>query len=56
MNIIYHHLGLGDHIICNGLVRRLINNNETFGLFVKKQNVKNVEFMFKDLKNLKMVS
>jgi hypothetical protein len=55
MNIIYHHLGLGDHIICNGLVRRLVNNKETFGLFVKKHNLKNVEFMFKDLKNLTMV-
>jgi|694.fasta_scaffold05902_15 hypothetical protein len=55
MNIIYHHLGLGDHIICNGLVRRLIPNNETFGLFVKKHNIKSVEFMFKDLNNLTMV-
>lgn len=55
MNIIYHHLGLGDHIICNGLVRRLINKNETFGLFVKKHNLPSVQFMFKDLKNLKMV-
>lgn len=55
MNIIYHHLGLGDHIVCNGLVRKIVNNNETFGLFVKKHNMKNVEFMFKDLKNLKMI-
>lgn len=55
MNIIYHHLGLGDHIVCNGLVRKIVNNNETFGLFVKKHNMKNVEFMFKDLKKLKLM-
>ena len=54
MKIIHHHLGLGDHIICNGLVRRLVGN-QPFGLFVKKHNLKNVEFMFRDLENLKMV-
>jgi hypothetical protein len=31
MNIIYHHLGLGDHIICNGLVRRLISKTIKLG-------------------------
>ena len=55
MNIIYHHLGLGDHIICNGLVRRLINKNETFGLFVKKHNLPSVQFMFRDLPNLNII-
>jgi hypothetical protein len=55
MNIIYHHLGLGDHIVCNGLVRKIVNNNETFGLFVKKHNVDNVLFMYKDLKKLKLI-
>ena len=28
MKYIYHHLGLGDHIICNGLVRHFKETNE----------------------------
>jgi hypothetical protein len=52
MKYIYHHLGLGDHIICNGLVRSLIRENETYTMFVKGHNKKTVEFMYRDLKNL----
>lgn len=48
--IIYHHLGLGDHIICNGLVRYLINkfNLKKLALAVKESNVDNVIRMFAD--------
>ena len=56
MKYIYHHLGLGDHIICNGLVRKLIKQNENFGLFVKPHNRISVEFMFRDLKNLTLIN
>lgn len=52
MKYIYHHLGLGDHIICNGLVRSIINPNEEYKMFVKPHNLISVSFMFKDLKNL----
>jgi hypothetical protein len=52
MKYIYHHLGLGDHIICNGLVRSLIDENEVYTMFVKPHNKQTVEFMYKDLKNL----
>lgn len=52
MKYIYHHLGLGDHIICNGLVRELINPNEEYKMFVKPHNLISVSFMFKDLENL----
>jgi hypothetical protein len=54
--LIYHHLGLGDHIICNGLVREICNNSKnSFLLPAKKHNFETVEFMFRDLKNLIVV-
>jgi hypothetical protein len=52
MKYIYHHLGLGDHIICNGLVRSLIKSTENYKMFVKPHNLVTVSFMYKDLKNL----
>lgn len=55
MKYIYHHLGLGDHIICNGLVRSLVKDNENYTMFVKSHNRRTVEFMFRDLKNLTYV-
>jgi len=55
MKYIYHHLGLGDHIICNGLVRKLVNKSENFSLFVKPHNRHSVEFMFRDLPNLTFI-
>ena len=53
---IYHHLGLGDHIIVNGLIRKIIKDDGLYFLFCKKHNVDSVEFMFKDLTNLKIIS
>jgi hypothetical protein len=55
MKYIYHHLGLGDHIICNGLIRTIINNDENYKMFVKHHNKNSVEFMYKDLKNLSFI-
>lgn len=55
MKYIYTHLGLGDHIICNGLVRSLINENEEYSLFVKSHNRNTVEFMFRDLTNIEYI-
>lgn len=46
--IVYHHLGLGDHIICNGLVRHLYETNKDLKIFCKKQNIKNITFMYRD--------
>jgi len=49
--MIYHHLGLGDHFICNGLVRYLYESIEPARLFlpVKKQYFITVSRMFGDL-------
>lgn len=55
MKYIYHHLGLGDHIICNGLVRKLIKHDEEYTMFVKPHNRKTVQFMYRDLQNLSFI-
>lgn len=55
MKYIYHHLGLGDHIICNGLVRSLIDPSEEYKMFVKEHNLTSVSFMYRDLSNLSFI-
>jgi hypothetical protein len=55
MKYIYTHLGLGDQIICNGLIRELINPNEEYSLFVLSRNLVSVSFMFRDIKNLRIL-
>jgi hypothetical protein len=51
---IYNHLGLGDHIILNALIRNIvvINSDVCYSLFVKFRNFESVKFMFSDLPNL----
>tara|TARA_B110000971_G_C19940270_1_gene468400 strand:- start:20 stop:844 length:825 start_codon:yes stop_codon:yes gene_type:complete len=53
---IFHHLGLGDHFHCNGIVRILykkhINKNNIY-LIVEKKFSHMVKEMFSDLKKLK---
>ena len=56
--LIYHHLGLGDHFSCNGLVRYLYKKNnkkQSFYLVCKRRYKKMVDFMFRDLKLLKII-
>jgi hypothetical protein len=53
--IIYHHLGIGDHIICNGLVRNFYKKHECIDLFCYNYNEKNVKYMYRDLKNLNTI-
>jgi hypothetical protein len=56
MNLfIYHHLGLGDHIVCNGMVRELIKNVDNAYLFCKGHNKTSVEYMYRDCKNLTII-
>ena len=52
MKYIYHHLGLGDHIMCNGIVRHFkeIHNNVT--VFCKPHYFNNVEYMYRDDKDI----
>ena len=53
---IYHHLGLGDHIICNGLVRHFAKENDNVFVFCKDQYRDNVEYMYRDSKNIHVIS
>lgn len=46
--ILYHHLGLGDHIICNGLVNYLSKEYNIIHLPVKTKNLKNVEYLYEE--------
>jgi hypothetical protein len=46
------HLGLGDSIICNGMVRMLAPMYELLCLPVKYHNCSSVEYMFRDLPNV----
>ena len=52
---IHHHLGLGDHIICNGLVREFAKVFNQVFLFSKPHNFNNVSFMYRDLDNLTVI-
>jgi hypothetical protein len=51
---IYHYLGLGDHVICNGLVRHH-SEKEQVSLFCTDQTFKNISFMYRDNKNIKLI-
>lgn len=53
---IHHHLGLGDHIVCNGLVREIYNKHASLNLYCKKQNLESVSFMYRDLPNLEITT
>lgn len=49
----FHH-GLGDELICNGLVRECYKKYETIGIFCLKKNYPSVSFMYRDLQNLRI--
>ena len=59
MNVfLYQHLGLGDMISNNGLIRYLIELNpkiKFFYIFCKKMHVNSIRFMFRDLKKIKII-
>lgn len=59
MNIyIYQHLGLGDMISNNGLIRHLVGINsdvKNFFIFCKKMHEKSIKFMYRDQKKIKII-
>jgi hypothetical protein len=48
MIFIYHHLGLGDHILCNGLVREVAKWDDAICVFCKHKNYASVTDMYHD--------
>lgn len=50
--LLYHHLGLGDHIMCHGIVREYCKKYEKVAIFCLPHNFSSVSFMYRDLINL----
>jgi len=55
MKYIHHHLGLGDHIINNGMVRHFCKEYGAISLFAYNHNLKNVEYMYRDIDRVKII-
>lgn len=54
LKYIHHHLGLGDHIICNGMVRHFCKKYDNIVLFCYTHYYDNVSYMYRDLTNLEI--
>ena len=57
---VYTHLGMGDHIICNALIRGIakrpeLNVPKALKVFCKDEHYKSVAFMYRDLPNVEAV-
>ena len=55
--LFHQHLGLGDHIDCNGMVRHILEHKDydCIDLFVKKNNTKMVSFLYRDDERIKII-
>lgn len=47
--LIHHHLGLGDHIVCNAIVRKAYYQNSPLSLIVAKRVYPSVKDLYKDI-------
>ena len=52
MKYIFHHLGMGDHIISNGLVRCLKEQYKKVCVFCAPEHFESVNFMYRDDENI----
>ena len=53
---IHHHLGLGDHLICNGIVGEKAKHYDEVFVYTKKHNVEAVKFLFRDICSINILS
>jgi hypothetical protein len=53
MLTILHHLGLGDAIMLNGMIRHFAEKQDVC-IFIQKQHEDSVRFMYRDLDNIKI--
>jgi hypothetical protein len=54
--IIHHHLGLGDHFVCNGLVNFLSDDYEKIYLACKKENLNTIKCLYSENKKVNIFS
>ena len=52
---LYPHIGLGDLIICNGLIRACCKKFDKITTFCKPWDATSVKFMFRDVSNLEIL-
>ena len=50
--ILYHHLGLGDHFVCNGLVHEISKSHDTIYLPCKTHNYETVNYLYSENQNI----
>ena len=50
--ILYHHLGLGDHLICNGLVHTIKQYVKTLFLVCKRTQLVTIKHLYEDYPNI----
>ena len=54
--IIHHHLGLGDHFVCNGLVNYICKiSKEPISLICKKHNIETIEYLYSENNRITVV-
>jgi len=53
---IYHHLGLGDVIICNAIVRSYAEKYDKVFVFSKPKNLNNTLWMYRDNPEIRIIS
>lgn len=53
--ILYHHLRLGDHFMCHGIVREYCKKYDRVVTFCWPHNYPTVSFMYRDLPNLTII-
>lgn len=54
VKVIIHHLGLGDQIMLNGMIRHFAEDDIVY-TFCKTCHVESVEFMYRDNKNIRLI-
>lgn len=53
--IIYHHLGMGDHFTCNGLVHTIADDFKQCHLICKEKYYNSVKHLYEDFENIVVV-
>lgn len=55
MFYIYHHLGLGDHIICNGMVRHFLEQFKKVSIFCHSHYSENIRYLYRDNEDINIM-